>query len=178
MRSIYSTNPNVWISADGRKIPIPEMEDTHLMNTIGMLHRKAKKLIYDRAWDDFNSKKINFSEFTRQISDEAFNWMDAQVCIPSLIAEADKRGLDWKSYVNNSPKKSNTVPPIFMVRGPWTPPTNDSNRLNRMGSDGGESYTNIRFNTFNNLGNSAMNRNSYIVSGGEVINLPPGGGRP
>src|SRR5262245_16990602 len=41
----YSTNPQVWRTADRREIPIVELERGHLKNIIAMLRRKVRDIV-------------------------------------------------------------------------------------------------------------------------------------
>lgn len=97
----------VWITADGRRIPIKEMEDLHLINTINFLHRTGILLqlkyitsLYDLC--SFLQGEMAIYEVERQIwKVEAETLEDFLIDnVPQyqyLISEAKRRKLIYKS---------------------------------------------------------------------------------
>ncbi len=106
-------SPMIWTTLDKRRIPIPEMEDSHLLNVIAYLRRRAPGVLaseqerwaredfadmlyeiakdgYVEPGDDAGSIPVDYEKFL----------LDRSPQYPYLLAEATKRGLtvpnfDW-----------------------------------------------------------------------------------
>lgn len=67
-------DPNVWMTADRRKIPVHDMGDRHLLNTIAFVERSYREL-----QNTFDQKAIDIDRLWPQHA--------------ALVAEARRRGL-------------------------------------------------------------------------------------
>lgn len=100
-----------WTTGTGESIPIPEMEDSHLVNTIKLLQRRAfqrksAKIVHAvrMPYKEDEAKELvslDFINFTPKV-------------YMSMIAEAGSRGLYF-------PKEPEAPIPPYMVRSesPW-----------------------------------------------------------
>lgn len=98
-----------WVTRDGRRIPIAQMSDGHLVNTIRMLRRN--RLLYelrevaifshgfrtlggDGALDALDRESSDWINRTVEMTDDEYLSVTFPLTYPSLLAEARKRGLD------------------------------------------------------------------------------------
>jgi hypothetical protein len=82
----------IWVTNDGKKIPISRMSDNHILNTEQFLKRKFRQL-QDLAPPDFQG------EMAQTIADDEWNTMqedDIEDVFPQyadIYAEIQRRGL-------------------------------------------------------------------------------------
>lgn len=100
---------HVWRTRDGREIPIEEMEDGHVLNTIRFLHRNAEMIRFGyfvRVY--WSSPQPNGDGAQMAVDEECQRW--AQLCdvdmlkraVPQyvmLLLEATKRGLNVATVI-------------------------------------------------------------------------------
>lgn len=111
------TPGNYWVTGDGRRIPIAEMSDKHLVNTIRFIFKKIDKntskaiqeayrqLVGQAPWIPVDLYMINLANFEKDgLCQDVFKRFPK---LQTLIREAATRGLSWVekdgSYYN--PKK-------------------------------------------------------------------------
>jgi len=101
----------IWITKDGRKIKVKDMEDSHLVNTIKMLIRKYKReLIHLRSNITFPTFQGEMAQFYAErdydyLTDLCLdNSYDIEELIEQslpvwekLVNEAEKRNLEWRN---------------------------------------------------------------------------------
>lgn len=104
----------IWITKDGRQIPIIEMEDDHLLNTVGMLARQAFYVhsaqlfrMYcgmDACGDGAQmclQREINQFE---NLSSAKILSQNGHELLPDLMLEAGRRGLALSQKLEESRK--------------------------------------------------------------------------
>lgn len=93
--SKYGPNLEYWVTKDGRRLLISEMEDSHLLNTIRMLNHKFDNYVFDYI---LSLPRPHGDGACMAFENEIVNLADAGpgYCWPvyySLEAEAYNRGL-------------------------------------------------------------------------------------
>jgi hypothetical protein len=88
---------DVWITKDGRRIPVKEMSDEHIVNTIRMLRRKGGVTV-----DEFLGMCVAVASVNGEMAQYAAEGeiADARVLPPvfdALLDEASARGLEIPS---------------------------------------------------------------------------------
>lgn len=100
---VKKPSPKIWTTKDGTKIPIKEMTDSHLVNTLKLLHRTAKASVerFVTAGNPFHGEMAS-DDFDRAQSAALEDPVDAIEhhlrSIPQfehLETEALKRNLMW-----------------------------------------------------------------------------------
>jgi hypothetical protein len=85
-----------WKTRDGRVIPIHEMDDVHLVNTLRMLRRKC--MTTDEILACLSYASTTGGEMASYAAEqEAMHAVVMPSVFDDLVAEADRRGIDWRA---------------------------------------------------------------------------------
>ena len=96
---------DLWTTRDGTQVPVREMSDRHLINALRMLARQAevKRALSVRAFLECEPPTADGAElcyeqeFDALLDAEWLEFVDDRYRM--LVAEADRRQLDYEDYI-------------------------------------------------------------------------------
>jgi len=100
-----TTKPE-WITRDGRRIPIRDMSDTHLLNTLALLDRRVR--VYEEqtlrelytlsTWVTGEIATMDIENRIMEIEEHGLDPAEVFEPYKELAREAQRRNLDHKLY--------------------------------------------------------------------------------
>lgn len=97
------SNPIMWTTKDGQKIPVPEIPDTHLVNICKMLNRNADTIMQHVLYSAYALEASLQGEMAldgigREIAameNGNLEFRDVYPIAEAVFFEAEKRGLEY-----------------------------------------------------------------------------------
>lgn len=97
----------LWTTENGTKIRIMDLGDTHLINILNFLERKARAQ-WVECLDNYPSFNGEMAQYYAEAEWNNLSRQGPSVLLPDiyseLIAEAEHRKLDWKSTLQSTIK--------------------------------------------------------------------------
>jgi hypothetical protein len=98
--------PGIWVTKDGREVPIKEMEDEHLLNTIRMLRRKG--VVSTDVFDSCAAYAFSNNNMAAMAAEQELSRMYLNPRFDELLEELGRRGLAEKDPWNVEEKGETT----------------------------------------------------------------------
>ena len=101
--------PTIWVTKDGTRIPVKDMTDSHLVNTIRLLQRRASLMKLRSDWRDIcdmgpepngDMAALDFDQAASHLMESQLEETTEQFLMrtvlpyPAMVAETEKRGLN------------------------------------------------------------------------------------